>query len=1120
MKLTEKQTRAIETQEGNVLVSAAAGSGKTSVLAKRVARIVAAGGDIRAMLVMTFTNAAASEMRRRIAREIKEEAERSGSRRLYEQAELVTAADISTFHSFCGKLVRKNYALLGLSASVRIMNGDTMNRVKSSVARELMDELYEAEDKPFLRLLRRYTKRGNDSTLAEYLLNIHDAIMSKPEPFAWVEWSEHKNTEEYIKKLKKQYDKNVLEQLYYAQKWVEASERITHTDEPMQNVRDLEYIEYLTEMREYAAKNGTQELRSKYMGAKLGNITNGMDPERKQRVQYIYKEARKQLKAALETEAVPFEKRVQAELLYTQEDACAMFALVRAFHERYAANKLEDGVLDYSDMEHFALTALSNDEVRASVMSTYEYIFVDEYQDTNPVQEKIISAVSGEASLFMVGDIKQSIYKFRLADPFIFREKARAFKGESKAGELILMNDNFRSAQGVIDAVNGIMQRVMSESLGDVDYDENERLNKKRTGGSTEILLCEEPKNKRTGAEDCEEEEHVKHAKEACMIADSIQSEIKSTVTDKSTGKPRPTKYGDIAVLFRSRGAMIYVLKSELERRGIPCAINVEQANNLAETELFVNVLRLIDNPTDDVALLSVMRSYIGGMDEQELAQIKAADENNRAFYYESAERYAKNEQDEIAKKLRALYTRLDFLRVCAVSLSAEELLARTVQELDFETYIACTPNGDMKQAMFSQFLELCTELISTQANSLYMLLNTLKEIKKRDGTYIKTAVRAVEADCVHISTIHSSKGLEYPIVYVINLERTFSIHDFKNKMLIHDEYGLMPKYIDDEKLYCNTTTEMEIAKGQIQREALSEELRVLYVAMTRAQEKLKLAGSVENIENAQNEWRMLHDMGTYENAKSMLDWVMAANADDFITVNIYGEGQETKEQKKRDVAAYCEKLSASDDRAELLSVGEHKNIPAKVSVSAVKRANKNVRLLTPMLAETEEITGARLGTLVHSMMERVVFAEGDITQIVQEMFERKLLTEKEREAVLLHADWITGFLHTPLYERIKNAKKVLREQPFNLEVEADSIGYDGEGKMLVQGILDIAFLEGEWVLVDYKTDRVTEKNAEEVARTYAVQLELYARALMEITGVAVKEKYLYFLRLQKCVKI
>lgn len=1111
MKLTEIQAQAVETQTENVLVSAAAGSGKTSVLAKRVARLVESGEDIRAMLVMTFTNAAAAEMRQRIARELRGKAVRTGNGRLYMQAEFVAAADISTFHSFCGKVVRQNYALLGLSPGMRILDEGGMNRMKSEAARALFDDLYEEENADFLRLLARYTRRSDDRTLADYLFRIYDYLMSRPDPFGWAEWSENKNGPAYIAWLEERHKESITDCIAQAERWIAAAAAVSRGTEEKQFAQDEACAAMLREMREYARRSGAQDFFARYGDAKLPNIVRGMAEERKERIQGMYKEARKKLKEALEKARQPFLQRAEQELTHTQPDVRAMMRLVRAFHERYARNKEETNVLDYADMEHFALRALSDGAVRGMYTDTYRHVFVDEYQDTNPVQEEIVRAVSGGGSLFMVGDIKQSIYKFRLADPMIFREKAQEFRTGAASGELILMNDNFRSRRGVIDAVNGIMERVMCEELGEVCYDENERLRGSTAGGEARLLLCAGTDGERAGN---------RHSKQAGILAAEIARELSGTVADKQTGKQRAVACGDIAVLLRSRSELIYQLKSELDQRGIPCAVDVEQARDIREIELFMNVLRLTDNPCQDVPLLSVLRSYIGGMDEEDFARIRIACGKEREPFYRSADRYAREEKDETARRLRTFYAKMKFLRTCAAALSLPEFLARAVQETDFETYLACVPGGGMKQGVFAQFIAMASEL-AAQENSLYLLLQALREIKRKNGAYLKAAVHTGDADCVHITTIHASKGLEYPIVYIAGLERALTVQDFRNRMLIHADFGLVTQYIDEEAFVRKETAELELAKRQIRREYLSEELRVLYVAMTRAREKLVLAGSVSDLERARARWQLIHDVGNYEEARSMLDWIAAANQDGLIPVKVCGGTEQTEEQVLPDMQKELERLRGLSARAELLSAEKTAAVPAKVSVSAVKQAQNIRRFLRPVLPDDgEEITGARLGTLIHSVMEHVVCTGGDAVQAAERMLGNKLLTKQEHSAVLKNREWIDGFLKTPLYVRLRNAKRVLREQPFNLEVEADSIGYEGSGTMLVQGILDLAFLEDGWVLVDYKTDRVTKETLAQTAQGYAVQLALYARALAEITGIPVKERYLYFLRMQECVKV
>ena len=1111
MQFTEKQLRAIHTDGKSVLVSAAAGSGKTSVLAKRVARLVVDGCDIRNMLIMTFTNAAAAEMRQRISREIAACATEKKDVQMMQQAEFVSMADISTFHSFCGKVVRQNYATLGISPNFRITDQNEADRLRTEALRELFDDLYEAEDNGFLRLVERYTTRANDARLMEYVFDIYDYMMSKPDPFAWAEESLHKD-EAYIRALKQEYERGMLNKLYEAEKMMELAADISSGFDAEQQKKDEACMALLSEMIACARQSGIADMAQRFAHSTLPACKRKLDAEHKEKIGQLYKMARANLRDVLKDPVYEkFESTAGEELKHTQEDICAFIGLVRAFSKAYAAQKEEKGVLDYEDLQHFALRALRDGSVRAFYAGQYLHVFVDEYQDTNPVQEEIIKAVSAGGSLFMVGDIKQSIYKFRLADPMIFKQKAQEFRAETTDSEIILMNDNFRSLSSVIDTVNYVMDKVMSERTGEIAYDESERLLGNMAGGHAEILLCET-------------QDGEKDLRQAAMIADSIEKQMLRTVVDVRTKQPRPVRYGDIAVLLRSRSGFLSVFKDELNRRGIPCVVEMEAAQDLKEIELFVNLLRLIDNRRQDVPLLSVMRSYIGGFDEADFAEIRLIKNERGIPFYAAAREYAKQENG-LGSRLRKFYEKLDKLQVYAQSLSLKELLKTVESEYDFATYVACTPGGALKRRVFASFMKLAAETAQSVGHSLYLLLQALKEIKKRDGAYVRTGVFAGDADCVRIMTIHGSKGLEFPIVYLAHMEAPLKPQELNKSILLHSDYGIVAKYVDGAKLLKRDTLETQMVKERLTQEYKSEELRILYVAMTRARDALFLTGSVRDYEKGCVAWDLMHTAGNYQNAKSMLDWVMAANAGEHkIKVSLATCGQEEAQGKKKvfDYPAFKEKLLLETQAEDLLSVRKQSDVPAKVSVSTVKQAQGSglSMFLRPEAEETEEITGARLGTLIHSVMERTTQGQ-DVSFIAEDMFARKIVTQQEKEAIVKNREMAEAFLQTPLYERMLKAQRVLREQSFNLQAEAQSIGFEGKEKMLVQGILDLAFLEeGSWVLLDYKTDRVDEKTVEKVARGYALQLDLYARALTDITGIPVKQKYLYFMRIQKCIEV
>ncbi len=431
---------------------------------------------------------------------------------------------------------------------------------------------------------------------------------------------------------------------------------------------------------------------------------------------------------------------------------------------------------------------------------------------------------------------------------------------------------------------------------------------------------------------------------------------------------------------------------------------------------------------------------------------------------------------------------------------------------------------GAAKRNVFVRFMEMAVQTAQSVGGSLYLLLRALADIKKRDGAYICTGVQGADADCVRIMTIHGSKGLEFPVVYIARMEAALRPQELNKSILLHSEYGIVAKYVDEESLLRRDTLETLLAKERLMGEYKSEELRILYVAMTRAKERLFLAGSTTDVDKQAAAWELMRRTGNFQDAKCMLDWVMAANAGHGkIPVSLFaGSGEKGRESERFDYPAFKRALLDEAQPKELISIPAHKAVPAKVSVSAVKQAQgqKLRAFLRPQAEETEEITGARLGTLIHSVMERLTKGQ-ELGAAAEDMLARNIITADEREAILKNREMAEAFLRTPLYERIRSSPRVLREQSFNLQAGAQSIGFEGEEEMLVQGILDLAFLEdGKWVLVDYKTDRVSEQAVEKAAQGYAVQLDLYARALEEISKIPVKERYLYFMRVMQCIPV
>lgn len=988
MDYTDIQKHAIYARGANMLVSAAAGSGKTSVLTTRIAQLIVEGADIRRMLVATFTNAAAAEMRTRIAKAL---AQHADDKRLREQADLVFGANIGTFHSICSRIIRENYNLLGISPGFKILSDREGQMLRQESMNDVLDDSYAAQDPDFLRLVDRYVRRGADDGIAQMVFRLHDFAYAKPDPLGWLDFA-----------------------------------------------CGLPYAEY--------ARNAGEDSAA-----------------------------------------------VRGEYEHTMPDVAAICRITKAFGEIFAAKKREKNAADYADLLHGALQVLQ------SRRYGFDYIFVDEYQDTNPVQEEIIRLLAGENNLFMVGDIKQSIYKFNLADPDIFLRKAADFKNPEFAGELVLMNENFRCAPPVVQAVNGIMQQVMSPELGEIEYGSGEQLLcRNGDAGEVEVLLLETGK------------EADKNIGEASIIADKIQSVVGRKIF--AGGAEKEIRYGDIVLLVRSRNDFVDAVKKVFYSRNIPLVFDLEEKRDIPELDLFVNVLRVIENPSQDVPLLSVLRSYMGGIDENGLASIRLLQKEGP--FHLAAKRYAGENTDEAAQKLRAFYGKLEYLKICAVAEDFADFIRIVADTFAFTDYMRCI--GGEKHQAFEALLHLCTELGDTLGGSLYSVNRALMNIKKTEGTYVRTKPVS-GTDAVRLMTMHHAKGLEFPVVFLCNLNKQFVMRELRSDVpiVIHSELGILPNYADAEKCVCRPTAARAAAVARLKQEFKSEDLRILYVAMTRAKNNLYLCGSMQDAAKANDKWQEYRaGKRAYLEANCMLDWVMGALPEE-IPVAISAPREESLLKKPGlDIEALNSELLASGvPDKKIFALPERKKVPAKLSVSEIKKQGRETRIAFRAVTDEDGITGAKLGTLVHAVMEHVSFAEDTAIKAADRLLSREIITREERDAIAEHAGMIDAFFETELAERIRRSPQVIKETPFNLLVPAGELGYSGEIPVTVQGVLDLAFMEGgEWILVDYKTDRVY-GDVEPYKQNYKKQLALYANALETITGVPVRERYLCFLR-------
>lgn len=1197
MSYTKPQLQAISSRSRQTLVSAAAGSGKTHVLTRRIEALVRGADldnfaeddgtqvnldkmeDIRRMLVMTFTRAAAAEMRGRIVDTLTKASQVQTDQgndvaavALRRQAEAAAGADISTVHSFCSRVIGENYELAGVCAGFSILSDDQSTQLMQTAAREIFDERYERDDEEIVRLLRRFTAKGRDEQLIEIVLRIYRQMMGTDD---WEAWLDLPFAPDWNKQMMEGWNRVRLEELEHAVEAEQQAERLTryaaeHTDDPAEQKAilkkadsDVKQLQKLSKLLAAAREQGV-DAAAATLGRTAFPNTKGM-PGMLATAYELREEAKKALKVFQSSgyDSVDMEEA----LAESHEDLRILTDIVREFTARYDQKKRALNKVDYSDLEHKALQVLrALREQGKGYDQHYRHVFVDEYQDTNQVQESILRELTGENHVFMVGDLKQSIYGFRFADPTIFKSKDDAFAKSDDAAlqQCIHMNHNFRSSPAVIGTVNEVMHCLMKESMGGVAYEEGEELIYQRSialgdaedePGHTQILIADAEAGPLT------EDGNPSDEMEAEMIASRI-AEL------NAQGK----KFGDMAVLMRSRSERVSALEAAFEARGIPYAAILDANRTFTELDVFLNFLELIVNERRDVPLLSVMRSYMFGFDEADFARIVNWSELNpdwkkkdaaggkrrgQAFFsrlsrFRDAAKGGKltdPEDKDLAKRVEDFFTELGKVRTMGTDMSlvrfAEEIGAR----YDFSSYLLTRPAGGSRKKAFDALLQTIAAQQEIHGNSLYRVLQAVRKVRQGDDP--DTGDVAGSVDAVRIMTIHKSKGLEIPIVFLAAMDREFNTKSASGDFLMTDKYGVTVKSVDEKKHAKRDTVETSIVKRYIGEQQMSEELRMLYVAMTRAKDQLYLCGAAKDEEKCESRWRSLN--GRHAQAKSMLDWVMSAyyelteegeqppktlyNGSFWKHGETVGPKNEagSATEDEQDVVAFVDEALAGA-KSDFFGLDARKRVAAAQGVSKRIAADRRdveeeggirapyaaaaVRpALRPATGGSGSIRGAERGTLLHRALQFAVRTRTAPEQAVPEMVRRQLITREEEAELMRSMDALNAFFESPLYERARKSPRMLIEQPFELLMAPpEDAEYSGE-RMRLRGKIDLAFIEDDgWVLVDYKSDRGAD--GQQLAERYAPQIGYYREALERISGKPVRESYLFSLENKEAVPV
>ena len=1136
MNWTPEQRDAIESDQPELLVSAAAGSGKTAVLVARVLRMLRQGGDITRLLIVTFTRAAAAEMRERISDALEKEI---ADPHLYRQQQRMGRARISTLHTFCQTVIRQHFELIGIDPLARIGDEAMLERLLKQAAEEAMEAAYATPTEEQEYLFDAYAP----DAIGEMAERLRKFLLAMPDPWDWADrvTAPFEGKLDDLPAFRLLMDMTVQRLREAARTLDLCEERLRDPLTPARFEKALAADRALLEECLHAAEQG--RLRGgniKFSVMPRGKKTDVDDEEAKAAYLALRDRWKEQVKAAIEPLPTDDEQAL-ADNALANHLSRGLYLLAKAIQDRFQALKNERDVLDYNDLEHFCLRLLREERVSEELSASFVAIFIDEYQDVSPIQEEIIQALHRDNQLFLVGDVKQSIYRFRQADPGLFMDKyARWPHGKGQSGRKILLQENFRSARNVLDSVNLIFSNIMRADTLEIEYDDAAALKpgpNAAEGPETELHLLVSADG------DTGEEQRVKDsaAWEARFIVERIQQLMRERSPEQPTrGRYR---YRDIVILMRSAAGRSAVYATALQQAGIPVYADADaQYYELREIQDVMNLLRVIDNPYQDLPLLGACRVPCFGFTERELASIRIRDTSPKTPYHRVFFDCAQQTDTPTGKKAAAFMKTCERWRFLCAHMPLEDFIRLLLDESGIYYLAGAAEDGEDRQAN----LRLLCEKAGESVTLFDFLTRTDLRATADDSRTAKSL--SDQEDVVRIMTMHKSKGLEFPVVFLTGLARQFRSVSADQPMLDSD-LGIALSTVDAEgRILRHTVTEYAM-QACLERKAKAEEARILYVAMTRAKERLIMYGAPAVFHTSVDKWRGMTDPSTALEATCMLDWIVPAlrlgvpEPDQSLTAANGSRWRVTLEplERLRDNSQDTGKAYPVPETgyvdpslAALLSAVLPEVEPLKVSVSALSHRpvteddqeetpekKRNVSRETierhPRFMQEHILTPAERGSAIHKALGLLPYEalrqpdalnEAHIAALLDQLREKNMLTAQERDAV--RPRQLLRFFESGLGQRALRSPAVRREWSFALKARPDAY---------LQGVLDLCFMEdGTWILVDYKTDAVEEASV--LIDRYRDQLAWYRKALNMLTGIPVRQTYLYSVHLGQWAEV
>lgn len=1279
MNYLPEQKKAIELRNRNILVSASAGAGKTAVLTERIISILLDEEkpvDIDRIVVVTFTRAAASEMRTRVGKKLSQRLkEESGDRasHIRKQIALLPHAQITTIDSFCLYILRNYFYMIALDPAFKIADENDNRVMMGEVCDSVLEDCYSEGSDRFTDMVEHIVTGKDDKILNDIILKLYDVSSSHPWPDEWLDSCRKafdQCSEDEFDNLDWLVKSGLMEHVGYI--CAEEIDRIKEAcgmcsadsvirrcsggrdsaaDSNMAQiyefmVNEAEELGKLSECKTYTEYyNALNALNFKPFPRKR---FEGEYLDIKDEVLALRNKVKKNINGVI---SAYFGKPLHVTIDELFEYHGAMNELIditQEFRRRFALKKREQAIIDFNDVEHMALAilfergedgAVNRSAAAVEMMNRYEYIMVDEYQDSNEVQETILNAISrhggADNNMFMVGDVKQSIYQFRLAKPDIFERKRRTYTDEESECQRIIFGRNFRSSAAILSAVNYIFSHIMNERIGGVTYDSEHMfvIGEQQNGGAcrteevdedslTEYERCEvrppansefgkdmpveviyitEPAEESgfdagfgfdTGPGDSGLDDYGKRELEAAAIASRIREitdeDSGMMFYDKEAGCRRHVKYGDIVILLRSMSGWAEEFVETLTANGIP-AFAEEKSGYFSsyEIQIVLSLLKIIDNPKQDIPLVSVLKSVYAGMDESELAEIRLC--GGGCMYDALLCANEKNKDGETAKKINAFLAMLNEFRMKAPYMKVYELIEELIQTKDFGLHMKAMPAGDRRCGNLRMLTDKAIAYEKSGRGGIFGFLQSIDRLKKADIDFGEAERDNGGLGAVSIMSIHKSKGLEFPVVIAAGMGKGFNLTDINSRFPVHADIGPAPDIYDYNRRTRRKTLIKKAVGQKMLRDSIGEELRVLYVALTRPENKLIITGYVKDMESFVRDCSVngnaysamtsvkstylsfitpaLMKHGDWKTVRSnyglgkgctdiccLFDIKIVTSADIILGEGVRAAGMAARRNSLARLSKEMPETEKTHNIAALLNEQKNYRYPfenesafaIKVSVSEMKRRDgmpedadaASASWLSseepeyiPRFARDEkdvQMSGAGRGTMYHSLMQYIdldnVRERKDVKKQMQALVEKGVLDAGALERNVIHIDGILKFCKSDIADRMRRAEKagsLYREQPFVMGVPAVMIYPDSGSSetIIVQGIIDVFFEEdGEIVLLDYKTDRLSYGDEDKLAERYNTQMGCYAMAVEKAMGKPVKEAVLYSFSLDKAV--